>query len=341
VNDTDDSKILLRFSFLTHLLFQLLLELIHTASSESDDSKPLLSSVRETVARMVRDQSNVVGMDGIFATPQIVQLLATINQASMKHTRTVRAKVATWKSRIARGLLIDGFGTEATKLRKHLLHQYDTETLDGAGIAAIAPYRYEMRQQLQAFLDTSIQQAFTGQVTNLEKLTIKRFNVALLQHVDNNSKESAESILGRNAATMRKEALLFETVMEDLEVPVLGLVKDKPIRDVATKLNNALNAFPDSPAAKLKRLQQVTKVVNKEKQPGQRSINFGLDVVAMLRPDGFGSLQGFAGYQLPGGNSITFGIHNDADDPQVIAQFGGVRPPLFRVQPKLRVDVEM
>ena len=236
---------------------------------------------------------------------------------------------------------MDGFGTEATELRQRILTAYDTDTRLGAGLAMVAPYRYEMRQQLQTFMDSSIQQAFTGQVSNLEKLTLKRFNAALLQTVDNNSKESVESVLGRNAATMRKEALLFETVMEDLEVPALGWSKDKPIRDLATKLNNALNAFPDSPAAKLKRLQQVTKVVNKEKQPGQRSISFGLDVVAMLRPDGFGSLQGFAGYQLPGGNSVTFGVHNDADDPQVIAQFGGVRPPLLRVQPKLRVDVEM
>jgi hypothetical protein len=107
-----------------------------------------------------------------------------------------------------------------------------------------------------------------------------------------------------------------------------------------------LLAFPDSPAAKIKRSQQVQKVVskesrNKKKKPGQRSFGLGVDLVAMIRPDGFGSLQGFAGYALPGGNSITVGIHNDADDPQVIAQFGGVRPPLLRVQPKLRIDVEL
>ena len=316
--------------------------MISTAASDhsAEEAKPLLSTIRDAVMN-VRDKSDVSIVDRAFVTPHTAHIMATISNAAMKQTRTVRAKVATWKSRVARGLLIDGFGKEATEFRKRLLQMYDTETLNGAGIATVAPYRYEMRQQLQAFIDTSIKQAFTGQVSNLEKLTVKRFNTALLQFVDNNSKESAESILRRNAASMRKEALLFETVIEDMEVLELGLVKDKPIRDIAAKLNNALNAFPDSPAAKLKRLQQVTKVVNKEKQPGQRSINFGLDLVAMLRPDGFGSLQGFAGYQLPGGNSVTFGVHNDADDPQVIAQFGGVRPPLFRVQPKLRVDVEM
>jgi hypothetical protein len=109
---------------------------------------------------------------------------------------------------------------------------------------------------------------------------------------------------------------------------------------MSSKLNDALMAFPDSPAAKIKRTEQVKKVVSKERKPKSRAVEFGLDLVALLRPDGFGSLQGFAGYQL-GGNSLTFGVHNDADDPQVIAQFGGVRPPLLRVQPKLRVDVEL
>jgi hypothetical protein len=59
-------------------------------------------------------------------------------------------------------------------------------------------------------------------------------------------------------------------------------------------LNDAIDAFPDSPTAKLKRTQKVKKVVSKEKKPGGRAFGFGLDLVAMLRPDGFGSLQGFA-----------------------------------------------
>jgi hypothetical protein len=206
-------------------------------------------------------------------------------------------------------------------------------------LPSVSAYRFERRAQLQQLLDTAIQQAFAGQLSNLERLTLKRFNAQLLKTV--NSNESVETVMGHNAATMRKEALLFEKAMEYLEVPLLGLTKDKPSRDLSSKLNNALDAFPDSPAAKLQRTQQVRKVVRKEKSPGDRGISVGLDLVAMLRPDGFGSLQGYAGYQLPGGNSITFGVHNDADDPQVISQFGGVRPPLLRVQPKLRVDVEL
>ena len=128
--------------------------------------------------------------------------------------------------------------------------------------------------------------------------------------------------------------------MSELEVPSLSLTKTKPCRDMEAILTDAIDTFDDSDAAKIKRMKKVSEVTSKEKKPGQRSVGFGLDLVAVVRPDGYGSLQGFAGYDL-GGNSLIFGIHNDADDPSVISQFGGVRPPLIRVQPKLRVDIEM
>lgn len=315
-------------------------------SSDSTDASPSsFSSIVLEAIRIVRESKS--STTTILDIPSHIQAMTTINTAYVQLLRTMRVKVMQWKNRISRGLINDQFGTDASTIRQRILSSYDTATIGTIGVSSlsIVQYRYNVRKQLQSYIDTSIQQAFKGQVTNLEKSTIKRFNSELLQSLDVSStstnKESIETVMGNNAATMRKEALLFEKCMDDMEVPALGLVKDSALRDIATKLNTSLMNFPDSPAAKLKRYQQVTKVVNKEKRPGQRSINFGIDLVAMLRPDGFGSLQGFAGYQLPGGNSITFGIHNDADDPQVIAQFGGVRPPLLRVQPKLRVDVEM
>jgi len=176
-------------------------------------------------------------------------------------------------------------------------------------------------------------------VSNLEKSTLKKFRGQLLRNLDENALE-VKIAVDANAADLRAGAFVFESTMEELEIPGLGFSKDPVVRAMKTKLTDVVSAFPDSAAAKLKRSRAVKKVVSRERKPSQRAIDFGLDFVAMLRPDGFGSLQGFAGYNL-GGNSITFGIHNDADDPQVIAQFGGVRPPLLRVQPKLRVDIDM
>jgi len=323
------------FSFF-HNSSQVLSMASDAAKSASTGPKPLAATLQNAM-RQVKE-SGAAGSAGL-DPPHIANAFVTVGNASVRQSRAARAKLAAWKNRVARGLLVDGFGREAAALRKRVLGTFDSETLEAAGLPMVAPYRLEMRLQLQQLVDSGIQQVFDRLVANLEKSTLKRLNAAMLKTV--NSKDSAESIMESNAASMRKEALLFETVMDDVEVTALGLTKEKASRELASKLNDEFTKFPDSPAAKLKRTQQVKKVVNKEKEPGQRGFGFGLDLVAMLRPDGFGSLQGYAGYQLPGGHSITFGVHNDADDPQVISQFGGVRPPLLRVQPKLRIDAEL
>lgn len=278
----------------------------------------------------------VGGMD----PPQIASAFVAIGDAHSRQAQSARAKFAAWRSRVSRGLLVDGFGKEAEFVRQKTLSTFDAETLSAAGLPTAASYRSEMRKQLESLVDSTIKELCRAQVTNLEKTTTKRLRAKLLRNVDNNDVNEAEEAVENNAVTLRAATFDFETSMEDLEVPVLGLSKEKAVRSMTAKLNDELMTFPDSAVAKLKRAKQVKKVVNKEKKPSQRAIDFGLDLVAMLRPDGFGSLQGFAGYQL-GGNSMTFGVHNDADDPQVISQFGGVRPPLLRVQPKLRVDVEL
>jgi hypothetical protein len=281
----------------------------------------------------VRDSG--VGADAL-DPPHIASAFVAVGNAYDKQARTARAKISAWRARVSRGLWVDSFGRDAEYLRKRVLGTFDTETLSSSGLLSVASYRLEKRKQLQSLVDSALEELFGAQVANLEKSTLKRLQAQLLK----TSNDSAESVIDSNAATLRQVTFSFESVMEVLEIPPLGLTKEKAVRAMSSKLNDSLEAFPDSPAAKIKRTMKVDKVVKKEKKPTQRAIDFGVDLVAMLRPDGFGSLQGFAGYQL-GGNSLTFGVHNDADDPQTIAQFGGVRPPLLRVQPKLRVDVEL
>eukprot|EP00980_Cylindrotheca_fusiformis_P027862 scaffold22560_cov135-Cylindrotheca_fusiformis.AAC.73 len=268
--------------------------------------------------------------------PHIAQAFVTVGNALTKHSRSARAKIASWRGRVARGLWVEGFGAEAESLRKRIFSNFDSETLAAAGLPLVSSYRMEMRSQLTSFVDSSIRELFIAQVANVEKSVKKKFHDQLLRKLD----VPAEDAPDENAAALRSALFSFENTMSDLEVPSLSLRKAKACKDMEAKLTDEVLTFADSPAAQIKRSKKVTKVTNKEKKPGQRSVDFGLDLVAMLRPDGYGNLQGFAGYQL-GGNSITFGIHNDADDPQAIAQFGGVRPPLLRIQPKLRVDVEM
>lgn len=179
-------------------------------------------------------------------------------------------------------------------------------------------------------MDALIGQMYHDQIATLEQTALRRLQGELLLH------KSAPD------AAVRKQALLFETVVEDLQVPSLGLTREKAVRELAPKLNDMVESFPDSPLAQIQRARKVDAAVAqpKKKTKGGPSVGWGVDLVAVLRPDGFGTLQGFCGYNL-GQHSITLGVHNDADEPGVLAQFGGVRPPLLRFQPKLRLDVEL
>jgi len=146
--------------------------------------------------------------------------------------------------------------------------------------------------------------------------------------------------LESNADALRSAAFAFAVGASSLEVLSLSLTKSRAVREMDDKLNGALITFPDSPAARIRPLAKVGRIVNKKKQPTEGSVSMALDLIAMIRPDGFGNLQGFGGYQL-GPHSVTVGVHNNADNPGVISQFCGVRPLFLRVQPKLELDVEL
>jgi len=321
-----------------------------SVTSESDASETLATaksvasaaaSSNSILASALEDANKRIKESGIASValdpPHIAHAFVAVSNAHAKQSRSARAKIASWKSRAARGLLAENFGTDAEAMRKRILSSFDSETLVAAGLPLVASYRLEMRNQLASLVDSSIRELFAAQVVNLEKRTLKRLGGQLLKKLD---VTPVEDVPSENAAAIRAAMFSFDNTMSELEVPSLSLTKVKSCRDMEAKLTDEVINFVDSPAAQIKRTKKVAEVVNKEKKPGQRSVDMGLDLVAVLRPDGFGTLQGYAGYQT-GGSSIIFGIHNDADDPATISQFGGVRPPLLRIQPKLRVDVEM
>jgi hypothetical protein len=272
--------------------------------------------------------------------PAVVEAMLACEDAFARHARTARAKLYAWKSRTSRGLRVEKFGALAEALLKRTMALYDNDTMAAAGyLSSAAPYRLEKRSKLVKKIEEPIRQLFALQVSNLEKTTLQKFNAMLLRKHGKTSPATSD-FYTENAAAMRSAAFAFDTAMTDLEIPSLSLTKAKPSQELNGKLNSLLTGFADSPEARLKLMKAIKQKANKQKKPTERSIDAGLDIVAMIRPDGFGTFQGFTGYQL-GGNSITVGVHNDADDPGVISQFGGVRPPFIRVQPKLRLDVEL
>ena len=179
----------------------------------------------------------------------------------------------------------------------------------------------------------------TGGREEGERRAEKRFESSLLRRLGR-AAEGTENFYNSNADALRSAALAFEVAMDDLEVPSLALTKAVPVQEMSGRLNSALVGFPDTPGARMRELRAVKTAANKEKEPTERSVDVGLDLVGMVRPDGYGTLQGFVGRQF-GGNQVIVGICNDADSPEVISQYGGVRPPFIRVQPKLKLDIEL
>eukprot|EP00560_Eucampia_antarctica_P005957 CAMPEP_0197824178 /NCGR_PEP_ID=MMETSP1437-20131217/1482_1 /TAXON_ID=49252 ORGANISM="Eucampia antarctica, Strain CCMP1452" /NCGR_SAMPLE_ID=MMETSP1437 /ASSEMBLY_ACC=CAM_ASM_001096 /LENGTH=540 /DNA_ID=CAMNT_0043423719 /DNA_START=160 /DNA_END=1779 /DNA_ORIENTATION=- len=313
-------------------------------ASEAASKSPYTGST--SVASAITDaynKLNTVVSELSEPPPSIAAAILACDDAFARHYRVARAKFASWKARAIRGLWVEKFGLTASALLSRSVESYDRDTLPAAGLSGstAAPYRLQMRAKLQARMQSSIRELYTEQVANLEKSSLKKFEAVLLRKWKNREDKTVgtQAFYDETAATLRTAAFNFDTIMEDLAIPSLGLTKAKASAEYNIKLNTALLSFPDSPAARLSSLQKVKTVVNKEKKPTERSVDIGLDLVAMIRPDGYGTFQGFAGYQL-GGNNIICGFANDADSPDVISQFGGVRPPFVRIQPKLKVDIE-
>ncbi len=201
-----------------------------------------------------------------------------------------------------------------------------------------------VHKKLWDWIKGIIGRLFDNQMWILEKSMLRRFQAALLQKMDGNdgvmlsTAGDRSKSLELNAKALRSTAFLVGALL--LEVPSLSLTKSRAVHKMDNKPNSALILFPDLPVARIRSLAKVDCVVSSKKQPAEGSMSVAMDLIAMVHLDGFGNLQGFAWYQL-GLHSVTVGVHNNADGPGIIFQFGGIRPPFLRVQLKLNLDVEL
>ena len=320
---------------------------IMSAAKESASASPPPATAFSESYKRILASSAGASASGYHADPTpVAEAILACSDAYSRASRTSRAKIAGWRHRTSRDLLVPNFGSKADSLLTRTLDLFDRDTMAAAGLPRAGTQRLIAREKLRDRTEGIIGRLFDDQMSILEKSTLRRFQAALLRKMDGGGDASSSTALDRskflesNADALRSAAFAFAVGASSLEVPSLSLTKSKAVREMDDKLNGALVAFPDSPAARIRSLAKVDRVVNKKKQPTEGSVSVALDLIAMVRPDGFGNLQGFAGYQL-GPHSVTVGVHNDADDPGVISQFGGVRPPFLRVQPKLKLDVEL
>ncbi|GMI24790.1 hypothetical protein TrRE_jg12902 [Triparma retinervis] len=257
-------------------------------------------------------------------------------------------RLTSWESRVyGRGLTVDNFGDKAEGIIRDAEDRYDglsaavlTAASGGEGLKE----RRAKKQKVMEVVEEGIRGLWERQMEDVKDKVKKDFKRDMLRNfkVDRNTGEKVVQDDGNSPGSlMRKAVFEFERRTDELEVLRLGLVKTKAAQDLSNELASLIDNFDASPAAQLKVMSTIKKSASKPKPPSERGVTPTFHLVSMIRPDGFGNLQGFAGYNFGGGHTVTVGVCNDADSPEVLNGFGGMRPPLIRIQPKVNIDVDL
>ena len=215
--------------------------------------------------------------------------------------------------RIGDGKIVGKFGDRVQQLLKSVRKAYNTRTI---GTITVRD-RAERSRQLEEHLATAVSELFTQQLSNLQSSTIIKFRRSLVKLVASPAGFQPEE----EQQALRRALFNLRTATSDLEVESLGLSSATMQSEVSITLQAIATEFPETAAA---RLEEVRKVEKSTKRPpktkGQKAVNIGLNLVGMLRPPGFGNLQGFLGYTtgllgLP--LELLLGVQNDGDTPEV------------------------
>mmetsp|Transcript_18034 Transcript_18034/g.36131 ORF Transcript_18034/g.36131 Transcript_18034/m.36131 type:complete len:295 (-) Transcript_18034:61-945(-) len=245
-----------------------------------------------------------------------------------------------WSSRASRGLLVPDFGAKAQKIREQVEECYDGMTLTLA--ATSAAERRAMKKKLMSYVDSQISALHSTQLASAYASTRSKFKKSLLSsHRVSRSDGSSLSPSVDSSSLLRSSCFSFQTAAEKLDVPSLSLSHSPSLQSLSEDLARDLDDFPTSNAFVVKSMASIKSSASKPKPPQERGIKPTFHLTSMFRPDGFGNLQAFLGYSFSNGNGVTVGVCNDADSPEVMGQFGGERPPLVRVQPKVHLDVDL
>jgi hypothetical protein len=221
--------------------------------------------------------------------------------------------VGQWQTRIGDGKLVGKFGERVQQLLDSVRKSYNARTMGSLTVRD----RAERARQLDLYLASAVSELFRQQLENLQASTTIKFRKSLVKLA-----ASPEGLQPEEEQQLLRKAL-FDLLAEtsDLEVESLGLSSAALQTQVSTALQALLTDFPETAAARLEEVRKVEKNTKKPpKRKGQRAVNIGLNLVGMLRPPGFGNLQGFMGYStgfmgLP--LELLLGVQNDGDSPEV------------------------
>jgi hypothetical protein len=298
------------------------------ASSESYDPSSLGQKLTDAWKK------SGSGTPKAILSPAQRESLLTIELAYTACIELIEAATTQWRQRIGSGKVVGKFGVRAQELLERIQKTFFEKTRGSLMIRE----RADRSQQLTSAIQAASLGIFRQQLSIAQTKCTADFKKELiaLAAADNDSVQTEEQQL------LRKAVFSFRSMATELEVDSLGLSATAAVEEFSNSLQTIATEFPESPAAKLEAVRKMEKQSKKGKKKGSRAVNIGLNLVGMLRPPGYGNLQGFVGYAtsllgLP--LDLMLGVQNDGDSPEVMGE--DREYPLLRIQPKVHFDIDV
>jgi hypothetical protein len=261
-----------------------------------------------------------------------------------------------WQARIASGRTVGKFASRVGALLAAVRKDFNQRT---AGAEAVR----ERGQRLLLLRDhvlTAAQRLFRQQLLIHEFAVVNSYRKELLRLVSRpggvggeDDEETARLGEEEQQAALRQAVFDFKTISADLEDEALGFsLTEERVAEVTGVLETILKDFPESPGAKLEEVKKVERLARakakgfggkgRKKKGVAKALGVSLSLVGMLRPPGFGNLQGFIGYAtsmlgLP--LDLLLGVQNDGDSPEIMGE--DREYPILRMQPKVHFDIDL
>lgn len=270
------------------------------------------------------------------------------DEAASRCKEQARASFGRWRRDIDDGRLAPrGWSSECAEVVRDALQRYADETVGYWTYRG----RADKRASLESFLLEEARQCHLKQLETASSRRLRR----LRGRLERSAASTAEGELDSDeAARLVADAENnFDLDASRCEVPALNLLATEQRTRFKESARRLASDFADSPAAQLlatraeaKRAKAATKAalkkqINPQKPKGPRkppSLSYALQLVGMLRPRGYGNLQGFCNYAL-GPHSLLFGYSDDRDVGGDMAATDDI--PLLRFQPKITLDVDI
>jgi hypothetical protein len=273
-----------------------------------------------------------------------------------------------WRTRIMKGKLLSNFGNRSDSLLQKICGEF----LDRTFGFSLLHMKGKKLSELSLYIRRAQKSLFLIQIEQLERNAVKTLKKLLVQHLRK---------LGSFPSDSPNE--FVDKVVRELNTSITELTPQFMVTESRALLEAASNrlmelsgSFPESAEGKLEALRVSASTASAVQPDAQSSegetilpsrkrqlrVKFGLGLVGMLRPPGFGNIQGYVAHStgifgVP--IELLLGFMNDGDANEVRflrslmnmffdlcnAAFFQVLEddaefPILRLQPKIHFDVD-